>query len=1010
MFVARVALAAVSIAPDSTSLPPGSTRSFVGGGAGAGAYVYSLATAASGGHIDPVTGVYVAGRTGNVVDVVRVSNNGSSATANVTVTAGVSVTAGSNTVLALGTTIVTAAGGAGAPFTYSVDPVNGATIDAAGLYTAGAMAPATDVVLATDALGNVASIEIGVGSGLAIAPATPSVSPRQHVTFSAAGGSGGGYAWTAVTLGSGGSVAVDGAYTAGALGPSTDRIRVTDSLGNEREVSIFVGPGLAIVQNAPNTTPRGQIAFSTNGGHGGVTWTVLAPSGGSIAAATGAYTAGALGSTQDAITATDDLGNSASVTVSVGPGISIGGARGVAPRESLVLVPSGGAGSDYTLVLDANPSGGAVVGSTYTAGAVGNQSDVVRATDALGNTAVVSIAVGPGVSIQPANPSSPPNGAVAFSAMGGKGSFTWSIADAESGVPTIDALTGAYLAGAIGNKVDTISVQDALGNVATVGVSIGGGLVIAPAATTLAPGASVAFVVSGGSGVGYVWSAVDLPSMGAISAAGLYTAGRTGLVEDRLRVTDSLGNKRLVTITVTAAISAGAAPSAVAPRGITTLTASGGSGSGFSWAFVSNASQGSLSNSGAYRAGVGGNVSDVVRVTDSLGNRANVSIAVSAPLLLAPNQASAPPNGEVTFTATAGAQPYRYSLQINASGGNVVESTGHYRAGAHANVQDVLAVTDANGVLASAIVQVGTGVVATPSVAIVAPNGSLAFAASGGSGSGFVWAMITNASMGSISRDTGIYLAGPNADVVDVIRVTDGILNSADVSIAVGAALLLTPLAPRVAPREPVAFAASGGSGEFQFSIVTNASGGSIDAATGAYVAGATADVVDRVQVVDRVGNAAIVEVSVGAGVSIVPTSLTLASKATVTFSVRGGSGAGYAWSLDQSESGASLDASSGAYVAGSVGGTDLVRVQDSLGNAAIATVTVTSLSAPAPDADAGSGTPADGGVSAFPPIGDSGCSCHASSSAPAASALSAMSSLLLAFACSLLLRKRRAP
>ena len=416
-----------------------------------------------------------------------------------------------------------------------------------------------------------------------------------------------------------------------------------------------------------------------------------------------------------------------------------------------------------------------------------------------------------------------------------------------------------------------------------------------------------------------------------------------------------------------------------APKGGTALTASGGSGTGFTWAYVTNASQGSLTATGAYKAGATGDVVDVVRAKDSLGNVANVRITVTTALQIAPTQVSTPPNGELAFTATGGAEPYRFSVQTNASGSNVVDSTGHYRAGATANVQDVVAVTDANGVVATAVVQVGTGVSVTPSVAIVAPNGSLAFEPSGGSGQGYVWAMITNASTGSIDPDTGIYLAGPTANVVDVIRVTDSILNSADVSIVVGDALVVTPLAPHVAPRESVPFTATGGTGEFQFSVFTNASGATIDPVSGVYVAGTTPAVVDRVQVADRVGNVAFVDVTVGPGLLVTPATLALQSGATATFSVSGGSGAGYTWSVSKNVSGGSIDATTGAYVAGAAGGVDVVQVVDSLANQASAQVDVTPLPAPKPTGDAGAASDADGGTGeGVPPIGDSGCTCHA--------------------------------
>lgn len=1002
LFVARLQGAPLAITPDSVTVTPLGSQTFEASGEGEGPYTFSMAMAPSGGTVDENTGAYTAGRTGGVVDVVRATRvGGSSVTANVTVTAGVSVTAGSPSVAPSGTTTVTAAGGTGAPFTYTVAAGTGATVDPdTGLYTAGTMGNVTDVVTATDSLGNFATVEIGVGSAIVISPAAPTVSPLQSVSFGAVGGSGTGYVWSAVTppLASGGSIAADGAYVAGSVGNTVDVIRVTDSLGNRRRVNVTVGPNLSIVQPNPSaTTPRGSLSFSTAGGHGGVKWTLdSAASGGTIVSATGEYVAGPVGGTTDVVRATDDLSNTATLAVEVGAGVSIAGARGVAPRESLELTATGGSGTGFVFSFAQNESSGTLVGKTYTAGSTPNRTDSVVATDSLGNVATVSIVVGPGVTIAPATAAVPPNGSFAFSASGGKGPFTWSIQPAESGSPTISG-AGAYVAGATGNCSDVVIARDTLGNTASVAVSVGGGLVVTPVGP-LPPRASVTLAASGGTGGPYTWSALDLASGGTISAVGVYRAGNTGLVTDKVRVTDALGNKRDVSIAVTRGVAVAATPEAVAPRGSAALTASGGSGTGFTWAFVTNGSGATVTAAGSYKAGNVGNVVDVLQAKDSLGNVANTSVTVTAPLVITPPQNGAPPNGELSFAASGGAAPYRFSLQVGASGGNVVDSTGHYRAGSTPDVQDVVAVTDANGVVVTALVDVGAGVSITPSVTIVSPNTSLAFVASGGSNTGFVWAMITNASTGSVDPDTGLYLAGPTADVVDVVRVTDSLLNSRDVSIVVGAALVLTPTAPAVAPRQSETFAATGGSGEYQFTLFTNASGATIDQGTGVYVAGATPNVVDRVKVADRVGNQAFVDVAVGAGLVVSPATLTLAAGATTTFAVEGGSGTGFVWSLAPNGSGAALDPATGSYVAGAVAGQDGVRVTDSLGNVATATVTVT---AP-PSAPDGGGGGADAGVTESSSIGDSGCTCHTTGGVSSPGAGSA-----ILFGLALLLRRK---
>jgi hypothetical protein len=73
-------------------------------------------------------------------------------------------------------------------------------------------------------------------------------------------------------------------------------------------------------------------------------------------------------------------------------------------------------------------------------------------------------------------------------------------------------------------------------------------------------------------------------------------------------------------------------PSSVtlAPQASQTFTASGGSGTGYTWAFVANASGGTLSATGVYTAGATGGVNDIIGVTDSLGNSATATVTVTA--------------------------------------------------------------------------------------------------------------------------------------------------------------------------------------------------------------------------------------------------------------------------------------------------------------------------------------------------------------------------------------------
>jgi hypothetical protein len=155
-----------------------------------------------------------------------------------------------------------------------------------------------------------------------------------------------------------------------------------------------------------------------------------------------------------------------------------------------------------------------------------------------------------------------------------------------------------------------------------------------------------------------------------------------------------------------------------------------------------------------------------------------------------------------------------------------------------------------------------------------------------------------------------------------------------------------------IPPRGHSTFTPSAGTGApYTWLVGINASGASIDAATGAYTAGPIPDVTDIVELNDSAGNIRTKSVSVGAGVTVSPTTTTLARKAKVTFKATGGSGTGFKWSFATNASGGSINASSGQYQAGGTPNVnDVIVAIDSLGNTANANITINN----APPADDG--------------------------------------------------------
>jgi N-acetylneuraminic acid mutarotase len=951
-WLVRVALP-LAVSPPSATVAPRQSQTFTASGGSDTGYVWSLATNASGGTIDAATGEYMAGSTGSVTDVVRVTDSlGHTASASITVTAGVSIAPATATVTPRAGQTFTASGGSGDGFVWSLATnASGGTIDSTGAYTAGSTGSVIDVVQVTDSLGNTATAGVTVTAGASITPATATLAPRGSQELTAAGGSGAGFVWSLATNASGGTIDSTGVYTAGSTGSATDVVRVTDSLGNTATVNVTVTAGVSISPATATLAPRASRTFTAAGGSdAGFVWSLATnDSGATIGSGSGLYTAGSTGSVTDVVRVTDSLGNTATVNVTVTAGVSTSPSTAtLAPRASRTFTASGGSDAGFVWSLATNASGGTIDSASgqYTAGSTGSVTDVVHVVDSLGNAATVSVTVTAGVSITPSAVTLAPKASQTFTAAGGsQSSWAWSLAANASGA-TIDGATGEYTAGSIGSVTDVVRVTDSLGNTATVSVTVTAGVSITPATATLAPRDSRTFTASGGSDAELVWSFGANNSGGTIdSASGQYTAGTIGSVTDVVRVTDSLGNTATVSVTVTAGVAISPSPAALPPRAGQTFTAAGGGESGWSWALATNASGATISSdTGAYQAGPTGGVIDVVRVTDSLGNTATVNVTVTAGVSLSPSSSTLAPRATQELTAAGGSGTgYTWSLATNASGATIDAATGAYTAGSTGGVTDVVQVTDPLGNTASANITVTAGISILPPSAVLAPMGSQAFSALGGSGTGLVWSFDANTSGGTIDA-SGAYHAGPTGGVGDVLRVTDSLGNTATVSITVTAGVSIAPSSVTVAPRGNQELVATGGSGEgYAWSLVTNLSGATIDPVTGAYQAGSTGGVTDVVQVADSLGNTASVSVTVTAGLSISPAAVTLAPRASWTFTAAGGSASGYAWSFVANASGGTIDSGSGAYTVGAAGGvTDVVQVVDSLGNTASASITVT--------------------------------------------------------------------
>ncbi|MES1165662.1 MAG: hypothetical protein ABUR63_07895, partial [Verrucomicrobiota bacterium] len=696
--------------------------------------------------------------------------------------------------------------------------------------------------------------------------------------------------------------------------------------------------------------PQDTLLFVASGGSGiGFSFRLKANgSGGSIDPQTGEYFAGARTAVVDEITVTDSLGNTAIAHVTIGDGLVVEpAAPSIPPRGEITFVVSGGSGTGYRFVLEGNGSNGSVDAATgqYRAGATANADDRLVVTDSLGNSATVIISVGEGISIAPTVATLAPRAELQFSARGGSGSgVRFTVATNASG-GEIDADTGSYVAGAVPNVTDEIRVTDDLGNVASATVHIGAGLVINPPSASVAPKGALSFKATGGGG-GYTF-AVRGNGSGAsiVSTTGVYTAGPRAGAHDIVEVTDGLGNLAAASVDVGLGLTLSPATPHVAAGAGATFTTSGGSGTGYRYALTMNGSGGTIDAvTGVYLAGATTDTVDAVTVIDSLGNTTVVNIAVGNALALNPAAPTVAPGESLTFVAVGGGGGNVFSLMSSPSHGTIDPATGRYRAGATANVTDIVMVTDAEARTAIAQVKVGRGITITPVESLVAPATRIRFLVAGGSGVGNRFAIATNASTATVDAEAGNYRAGTKGGVTDVVSVTDSLEMKATATVVIGAALKINAPGATVPPQGSLRVTAMGGAGDYTFTLSQTPSGGVINHSTGEYRAGKTGRVSDIVVVKDGNGVTDQVTITVGPGVSIAPAAPVVESEGTLQLAATGGSGTGYAWRIMKNKSGGSVDAASGRFVAGAVESgtvTDVVEVTDSLGNTGSASLEV---------------------------------------------------------------------
>ena len=165
-----------------------------------------------------------------------------------------------------------------------------------------------------------------------------------------------------------------------------------------------------------------------------------------------------------------------------------------------------------------------------------------------------------------------------------------------------------------------------------------------------------------------------------------------------------------------------------------------------------------------------------------------------------------------------------------------------------------------------------------------------------------------------------------DVDLEDSIEPVDGI--APDTQQACEPPLSLGPADPVVPQFGYLQLLATGGSGNYRFTLLENESGAVVNLLTGSYLAGGTSSVTDTILLEDtECGGEATLAVQVVDDPALTPEKASIPPNACLQFDVQFGSG-DFSFEIVSGTPMGTID-ESGLYVAGDVSGSDIVRVRD---------------------------------------------------------------------------------